>query len=231
MPSGPDGRDAEPPHGRRTLGAALVGALRARRSRRAASRRALRARRSPRAASVRALRARRSPRAASRRVLRARRSPCAASRRALRARRSPRAASRRALRARRCPRAASRRALRAQQGPSWATETPCEFATQRVGCVCPSQPHTGANSRVHIWGRGRHTPGTSVAPHCADAAQSQNSSAPQGAMPRLPQARSPPAAPPPPAAVHSPCDATLTPARFASHSLPYVRPSQPHTGW
>ena len=57
--------------------------------------------------------------------------------------------------------------------PPCATETPLRAATHAVAYVFPSQPHTGANSIVHMSGMGLHVPAMSPAPQRALGANEQ----------------------------------------------------------
>ena len=59
------------------------------------------------------------------------------------------------------------------QAPFDATEIPPRPATQAFEYVFPSQPHTGANSIVHMSGTGLQVPAMSAAPQCASIANEQ----------------------------------------------------------
>ena len=59
------------------------------------------------------------------------------------------------------------------QAPVFATDTLLRPATHALEYVFPSQPHTGANSMVHMSGMALQVPDMSPAPHFASSANQQ----------------------------------------------------------
>lgn len=97
--------------------------------------------------------------------------------------------------------------------PTEATRMPAEAASQSLLYVLPSQPQTGAQRSMQASGIVSQVP-----------AVSQPMPAQYWPRPQSPFERQSPVV------GHSPLDAAFCPAAFASHSLPYVMPSQPQTG-